>query len=189
MIVTIRERMLVFLLSSIFATHARANYLLFDAATDSVQIDCQTPYGGSFTYEAIVIFTPAHCGTGAVFTEWTPGHEHRILGVGTNTAFGYNAPRGSGAFTVTGLALSLYQPYHIAYVSERYEERMYLDGQLVGSRATGTSVVDSGMRDLTGTRGAPSMCARERRFTSSHTGAMCSAPTIPIMTGLQEHTR
>ena len=56
--VTIRGRMLVFLLISIFATHARANYLLFDAVTDSVQIDGQTPSGGSFTFEAVVSFTP-----------------------------------------------------------------------------------------------------------------------------------
>ena len=142
--VTIRGRMLVFLLISIFATHARANYLLFDAVTDSVQIDGQTPYGGSFTFEAVVSFTPSHNGGGDVFVEWTSGQEHRLLGVGTNFVAGYNAPRGGSTFSVTGLALSLYQPHHIAFVSERYEERIYVDGRLVGSRATGTSIVDHG---------------------------------------------
>ena len=44
--------------------NARANYLLFDAVTDSVQIDGQTPYGGSFTFEAVVVFTPSHYGGG-----------------------------------------------------------------------------------------------------------------------------
>lgn len=141
---TISERMLVFLLSLIFAAHARANYLLFDAVTDSVQIDGQTPYGGSFTFEAVVYFTPSHNGGGDVFVEWTSGQEHRLLGVGTNFVAGYNYPRGGSTFSVTGLALSLYQPHHIAFVSERYEERMYVDGQLVGSRATSTSVVGSG---------------------------------------------
>ena len=132
------------LVVSSYMPNARANYLLFDAATDSVQIDGQTPYGGSFTFEAVVVFTPSHNGGGDVFVEWTSGQEHRLLGVGTNIVTGYNAPRGGSPFSVTGLVLSLYQPHHIAYVSERYEERMYLDGQLVGSRATGTSVVDSG---------------------------------------------
>jgi hypothetical protein len=131
--------------------NARANYLLFDAVTDSVQIDGQTPYGGSFTFEAVVVFTPSHNGGGDVFVELTPGQAHKLLGVGTNFITGYNAPRGGSSFSVTGLALSLYQPHHIAYVSEQYEyvseqyeERMYLDGQLVGSRATATATVGSG---------------------------------------------
>ena len=142
---TIRGRVLVFLLSAIFATHARANYLLFDAVTDSVQIDGQTPGGGTFTYEAVVIFTPAYCGTGAVFTEWTPGYEHRILGVGTNQVTGYNYKRGFPyAFQLTNVVLGLYQPHHIAFVSERWEERIYVDGRLEGSRATNYSGGESG---------------------------------------------
>jgi hypothetical protein len=40
--------------------------------------------------------------------------------------------------------LSLYQPHHIAFVSERWEERIYVDGQLVGSRATDYSGGESG---------------------------------------------
>ncbi|NLE42086.1 MAG: LamG domain-containing protein [Lentisphaerae bacterium] len=71
-------------------------------------------------------------------------YPYRLLGGGTNFVAGYNAPRGGSTFSVTGLALSLYQPHHIAFVSERYEERIYVDGRLVGSRATGTSIVDHG---------------------------------------------
>ena len=141
----IRGRMLIFLLSVIFMPHAQATYLLFDAATDSVQIDGQTPGGGTFTYEAVVIFTPAYCGAGAVFTEWTPGYEHRILGVGTNQVTGYNYKRGFPyAFQLTNLVLGLYQPHHLAFVSERWEERIYVDGRLVGSRATNYSGGESG---------------------------------------------
>lgn len=136
---------LLFFVVSSYMLNARANYLLFDAVTDSVQIDGQTPGGGTFTYEAVVIFTPAYCGTGAVFTEWTPGYEHRILGVGTNQVTGYNYKRGFPyAFQLTNVVLGLYQPHHIAFVSERWEERIYVDGRLVGSRATNYSGGESG---------------------------------------------
>ena len=115
---------------------ARAEYIFFDAATDTVDVSGQTVLGSSATFEAIVMFPTGSGANGAIFEEHLAFGEDKQLQAGPSyqRGFAYSSP--CCLESTTALAPDVF--HHVAYVLDgaANEERLYLDGSLVASRAT-----------------------------------------------------
>jgi hypothetical protein len=130
---------------ALLAAPAGAEYAFFDDVTDTIDVSGQTVIGSASTYEAVVMFPSGTGAEGRIFNEWTNFLEDKFLYAGPDLVGGYNfaspcCPEASG------LALAPDVFHHVAYVLDGAagEERFYLDGQLVGSRATASFDVGDG---------------------------------------------
>jgi hypothetical protein len=133
------------LVLAVHAPTARAEYILFDEVTDTIDVSGQTVIATASTYEAVVMFPSGTGAAGRIFNEWTNFLEDKFLYAGPDLVGGYNfsspcCPEASG------LALAPDVFHHVAYVLDGAagEERFYLDGALVGSRATSSFDVGDG---------------------------------------------
>ncbi len=121
-----------------------ASWALFDDASDTVRINGNTVIGTEMTIEARILFSSEYSGTGTIFNEWQYGAEDKCLRAGINFISGYSWP---SAPTYTALntypSLELGVAYHIAYVYDGTEERIYLNGKQRISRAASGNVGDS----------------------------------------------
>lgn len=146
------------------STPALAGVALFTPASDTVRVDNNTvSLGGAATYEARILFTAQHAGGGLVYNEHSCALEDKQLKVGPAgiSAFSY------GLATETPGEISAIVPvssnvwHHIAYVYDGSQERLYLDGALVRSRAAsgtirngaGFAAVGSNWRECEGPNG------------------------------------
>ena len=123
------------ILSLIAAEPAPAQLCLFDQTTDTIQVAGQTTLSNAMTLEAVLYFTPQQNGFGLLFNEWTSGAEDKLLGAGPASVIGYNYPNSSPNQFIVVHAQALNVPHHVAFVVGSSQERLYVDGILVGSRA------------------------------------------------------
>ena len=115
---------------------------LFDQSSDTIAVSGQLTLGGAATYEARVLFTSPFAGGGLVFDEWKIGLEDKILGVGPDGLFAYSF-RLSDDVMVAGASLALNAWHHVAYVYDGSQERLYLDGRLIGARAAAGEIANA----------------------------------------------
>ena len=114
--------------------------MLFDEATDTIQVSGQTVLGTAATYEAQIMFTDAYSGKGHVFNEWKRAGEDKNLLAGPSfiRGFSYNINWPSpGTFDVN-TTISLNNGHRLAYVYDGSEERIYQDGVRVAFRPAPT---------------------------------------------------
>jgi hypothetical protein len=124
------------------ASAAWAGSALFAAGTDSIQVAGQTEVGDTATYEAVVLFPEGTGAFGVVFNEWTDFSEDKQLYLGPTAFQGYAYPRGFPTGLIANPNLTREQWHHVAFVADASEERLYVDGVLVSSRAAGGDIGD-----------------------------------------------
>lgn len=120
--------------------------IFFNNPTDTIQIAGQTVLGNESTYEAGIYFPSGIGAHGLVFNEFKYALEDKQFLAGPNGLFGYNYPNYpnyilSGITSTTPLALNTW--HHIAFVQGEGSQRLYLDGQIVGSRSGAGDIWDS----------------------------------------------
>jgi hypothetical protein len=124
------------LFSFVRAPAARAQYARFENPTDTIDVAGQTVIGMAATYEAVILFPSGSGAAGFVFNEWTDFAEDKQLTAGPDVVggFDYSSPC---CLQATSLAIAPDVFHHIAFVYDGTggEERIYLDGSLVASRA------------------------------------------------------
>jgi hypothetical protein len=114
----------------------------FDAVTDTIGIVGQTVLGTSATFEARLLLQPG--GGGNIYMEQASGLEDKRL------VLNDTGPAGIG-FTLPTNQTALFAPvsvtpgvfHHVAFVRDGGQERLYLDGSLVGSRSVSGDIDDS----------------------------------------------
>ncbi|QDV43914.1 hypothetical protein Enr13x_37740 [Stieleria neptunia] len=118
-----------------------ADIVVFDETTDTVAVNAFPNMSIAATIEAVVRFDTSQVGQGMIYNQWRPNQEDK--------QFSYNASLDSlGGFLNIGSPSLLSGPVgqdiwrHIAYVYDGAEERMYLDGQLIGSQLSSGNIPD-----------------------------------------------
>lgn len=129
--------LLVGLLLVLAAVEGRAQYARFDQNTDTIALAGETNLGTTATFEAVIaISDPAYA---TVFFEQVNGIEDKDLIVGATGVKGYAYNTASDV--VDGVApVSLNVFHHIAFVHDVTQQRVYLDGVLIGSRAVSGTI-------------------------------------------------
>ena len=124
------------------AMSGHAQYALFSRSTDTISVAGHTTLGNAATYEARVLLLSIS-GNGIVFNEWQGGQDDKLFGA---------TQRGVGAYSYpvnykfpdndfhTSYDVSDGAFHHIAYVYDGTQERLYLDGALIASRAASGGV-------------------------------------------------
>lgn len=120
------------------ATPCRAQFIKFDATTDTIMVpgDTDIAIGGSLTIEARVLFCsslPSSSSTGNILNEQADTEEDKRLTAGTRGAGGW-VFRGVLDFEAVTTRMPEHAWHHVAFVAEGNEERLYVDGLLVSSR-------------------------------------------------------
>ncbi len=125
------------------APAAHAQFALFDATTDTISVSGDTAIGNEMTIEARLSLTnPAN--NGLVFNEWQGGVEDKTLVLGgAQSPGGFAFPSGSTLLD-SPASLVANRFYHIAFVHDAVQERIYLDGSLLASRPSASAAVSNG---------------------------------------------
>ena len=121
------------------------SYALFSNSTDTISINGHTFVSWQMTMEARVLpYSDVGPGNGIIFQEQKSSEADKILGAGTNGAGGsawtaapggVNGPGG----VVVDLPIAPDAWHHLAFVRDQHEQRLYVDGVLVGTNdITGT---------------------------------------------------
>jgi hypothetical protein len=127
------------ILLSVGAGQAKA-VIRFDDSTDSILVSGQTVLASSCTYEARVLVTSSSFGGGDVFNEWTDSAEDKYFAVMPSTIGAYSYPVNRTAPMLPTVALTPNVWHHIAYVYAGSQERMYVDGNQIGSRSASGAI-------------------------------------------------
>ncbi len=130
---------LSFAVAALSVASASAGVVKFTNTTDTIAVSTGTTLTSASTYEARILFTTALNRFGMVFNEWTNGQEDKMLTAGPTGLTGYNYPV-FGSMLNGSPAVSLNTWHHIAMVYDGAQERLYLDGVLVSSRASSGSI-------------------------------------------------
>ncbi|MEG4318588.1 MULTISPECIES: LamG domain-containing protein [unclassified Microcoleus] len=117
--------------------------IFFNNPTDTIQISGQTVLGNESTYEARIYFPKGIGAGGFVFNEWTGGYEDKGLAAGLNALIGTNFPFYPGAPLASLTTLVSDTWHHIAFVQGGGSQRLYLDGQMVGTRPAAGDIWNS----------------------------------------------
>jgi hypothetical protein len=114
----------------------------FDAITDTIRIAGQTVLGTSATFEARVLLEPG--GGGSIYFEQVSGSEDKRLALDETgpAGIGFTLPSNQTAF-LAPVTVSTGVFHHVAFVRDGSQERLYLDGSLVGSRTVSGDIDDS----------------------------------------------
>lgn len=130
------SQLLIFSVVMMFANYTNASYLLFDEATDTINISGDTILDSTVTIEAQIVFTPEYNGSGVVFNEWKHAYEDKRFSIGPQVISGYLFQYSSTVRTaiIADTSVTIGCSHHIAYVYDGSEERLYLDGNLKESR-------------------------------------------------------
>ncbi len=131
---------LSFAVAALSVASASAGVVKFTNTTDTIAVSTGTTLTSASTYEARILFTTALNRNGFVFNEWTNGQEDKFLGAGPSNLGGYNYPLGAGLDLTGSPTVTLNTWHHIAMVYDGAQERLYLDGVLIASRASSGSV-------------------------------------------------
>ena len=119
---------------------ANANFVFFDAITDSIQINGQTNLTSTSTYEALVRPSPGSSGE-IIYNEWTFAQEDKQFSVLSGSVRGYNFPGATLLIGSTSVTPNVW--HHVAFVDDGSDERVYLDGNLLASQ-TGNASIGNG---------------------------------------------
>ena len=132
------------LLAAILSQSAlAAGYALFDATTDTISVNGNSVIGTAMTIEARININVNTNPYGDIYGEWSDGREDKNLMMKSNqTIYGYLYHPGGLTPLLSSATVSLNTWHHIAYVYDGSEERLYLDGTKVGSRAASGDVLD-----------------------------------------------
>lgn len=124
---------LCFLAASAAVLHVPAQTVRFGRATDTIRLTNNTVLGSAATIEAVV-WLDGPASAGFIFQEWTDNAEDKLLRIGPSNLEGYGIlSRGSVLYTAP---VATNRWHHVAYVYDGMEQRLYLDGQQVGTRST-----------------------------------------------------
>lgn len=134
--------------------------IFFKNSTDTIQISSPTQFKYESTYEAriyipkelVSIYSTAR--RGFVFSELTDSEEHKTLSVTSNRLAGGNFPTSPPGRLMFATPLLLDTWHHIAFVQAGGSQRLYFNGQLVGSRPirVKTDIGDSDEKGYVGAR-------------------------------------
>ncbi len=128
------------LLAALTAPSAMAQYAFFDSNTDTIAVSGGTILGTTATFEVIFSLT----GTGgALYFEQVNGQEHKQLSASPGSISGFAFTLGSNENTFslsTAVAPNVF--HHLAFVRDGVEERLYLNGVLIGARAVPNVDID-----------------------------------------------
>ncbi len=141
--------------------------IFFNNPMDTIQISGQTVLGNQSTYEARIYFPNDIGANGVVFDEFKYSFEDKWLSAGPDGLAGYNFPNyPNHPLTALGVRTPLATDtwHHIAFVQGGGMQRLYLNGQIVGSRPGTGDIWDS---DGGGFLGA---ILRQPQFASSFIG-------------------
>ena len=133
----------VFLVALLPQSAIAAGYALFDAPTDTISVSGNSVIGTAATIEARVNINVNVGPFGSIFNEWSDGREDKHLMIKPDqTIYGYLYHPGGHTPLISSATVSLNTWHHVAYVYDGSEERLYLDGIIVGSRAASGDVLD-----------------------------------------------
>lgn len=124
------------------ALSAQAQVARFDATTDTIRIAGQTELGTTATYEARVMLAPG--GGGSIYFEQASGLEDKrlVLNETGPAGIGFTLPTNQTTFFAP-IAVSTGVFHHLAFVRDGTQERLYLDGSLIGERSVSGDIDDS----------------------------------------------
>ena len=150
-------------LASFGAARCRAGLALFSNTSDTINIAGNTSLGSAATIEVRIYLTASPIGPTNIYNEYASAQQDKHLGFDGNELDGFFFGVGTTANTLrVPLTLSLNTWHQLAFVYDGSQERMYLDGSLVGSQtvsgsignASGISVIGADPRaDSTGAGG------------------------------------
>jgi hypothetical protein len=130
----------VLLLTVATSPSATAQYAFFDRDTDTIAVSGNTVLGTTATFEVIFALTGSG---GSFYFEQVDGREHKQLAASSNSVMGFAFTLGSNE---TSFSLSTTVPpnvfHHLAFVRDGTEERLYLNGVLLGSRTVPNADID-----------------------------------------------
>ena len=133
----------VFLVALMAQSAFAGGYALFDAPTDTISVSGNSVIGTAATIEARVKIVNVASSGGIVFNEFTAYQEDKLFAVRSNqTMYGYLFGNGNSAGFESSAIVSWNTWHHIAYVYDGSQERFYLDGIKVSSRAASGDVYD-----------------------------------------------
>lgn len=188
---TIRHLLLTLAASLASVLPARAEYAVFDSPTDSIALANGTTMGTTATYE--VVFSPTSTTSGNFYFEQIDAQEHKAMAASAVHVSGIGFVNGvitTGLSASTSVAPRVF--HHLAFVRDGAQERIYLDGTMVGSRAvTNVDIGDAANtafaaaigagRYSTGTLVDPSFIGALDSIrissTARYSGATITAPT------------
>jgi hypothetical protein len=134
----------VFLVGILSQSAIAAGYALFDATTDTISVRGNSVIGTAATIEARVNISVNDGQNRNIFNEWAFDEEDKHLLINPDqTMYGYTYHPGGYSGLMSSATVSLNTWHHIAYVYDGSEERLYMDGIKVGSRAASGDVLDS----------------------------------------------
>jgi hypothetical protein len=126
---------------------ATAEFAIFDATTDSIALANGTTLGTTATIEAV--FVPLSAAFGVIYLEQVDGGEHKSLAVTPSGVDGGALAVGSITTVLGGTtAVALNTAHHLAFVRDGAQERLYLDGVLVASRAVTNADISDAANSL-----------------------------------------
>lgn len=128
-----------FAVAALSVASVSAGVVKFTNTTDTIAVSTGTTLTSASTYEARILFTTGLNRYGMVFNEWTNSQEDKYLSAGPTGLVGYNYPVvGTTLNGTTTLTLNTW--HHIAMVYDGAQERLYLDGVLISSRASSGAI-------------------------------------------------
>lgn len=127
--------------ASMAGSSAFGQVALFDQRTDTIRLPGQQAVGTEATFEARVLLFDQPVG-GYIWNEHQGFAEDKQLYASISYIQAYAYPIGFPNALGTSVPVSPNQWHHIAYVKDVSEERLYLDGQLILSRATSGDIGD-----------------------------------------------
>ena len=120
--------------SLLIGTTSQAQYVRFDQLTDTISVSGNSTMTNAITMEARIMFTSLDEYT-SIFREWTICYEDKTLRIYDSILGGYIWPQPwPTAYLQSSVPVSLNNWYHVAYVYDSNEQRLYIDGTLVGSQ-------------------------------------------------------
>ncbi len=122
------------------SSSAVAQVAFFSRNTDTIRLPGATVLGTTATYETRILLLPGSPAGARVWNEHLAAGEDKTLIVAPTSLYGYAWPVASPNALVISTAVTTCAWHHIAYVKDTNQERMYLDGVLVGSRSSSGSV-------------------------------------------------
>ncbi|MBS0195949.1 MAG: hypothetical protein JSR77_04250 [Planctomycetes bacterium] len=125
---------------AVLSSSAVAQVAFFSRNTDTIRLPGATVLGTTATYETRILLLPSSPAGARVWNEHLAAGEDKTLIVAPTSLYGYAWPVASPNPLVINRTVTTCAWHHIAYVKDTNQERMYLDGVLVGSRSSSGSV-------------------------------------------------
>jgi len=128
--------------STLIAGKCHAGYARFNRTTDTISVAGNSVLSNSATYEARVMFSGFPIPAGTVYYEWRDCYEDKSLSCSQTTINAMAYPLHHPNWLTGYVGLSTNTWYHIAYVYDGSEERLYLNGNEIASRATTGTILN-----------------------------------------------